>query len=925
MSAIFKESLKTSLLTSLYNDIKFNNNNYYYFIGHIVPWENDVIPDVENNVSNETYTRNNIIYIKKISINDLAFITPRYDWNSGIIFDKYDDLDSELHTKRFYCLTANNNVYKCIDNNNHSPSSVQPYSMSNNIIHTSDGYKWKYIYTLPVSMINKFLTNEYMPVTNSSIENYFTRGSIYSVTIANYGSGYADGTRIEVIGDGYQENNKLNISAIEITNGGYGYLNIPSVTFSDPYISTPFITNTEYLIGEYVKVENRIYKVTKGGISSNNIPTHTCICGNPISNGTLELLFVGKTISGSLILDDTDNFKIKQINVSGFVGEIIINNSGYGYSSTPEVIISDSFGTHATETTATCTAIILNNRVSSIDITNIGGDYINGQQYNVSIAPPFLNSINFSENLSIDDGDIIKQDDRYYEAKTSGLLGANTPIHKSGSLINGTVVLEYVGQQAYATPNIFYGYGYSTDPIATIEEPLLISLKNEDNYTVFPVDSTIINVVPKQILQAGDKYYLVENSGSLGLYNTPNHISGTVSYNGVDLTYLCTIKRIVDTPVDVLTNDFVLLLDYDRYYQATEDSTIITIPTHLSGTYDNLSYISLNYPNISIVSRKTEAIFSAIIENGQITGAICHNPGIGYTHAYMNIIDAYTGSGENAVIIPNIAQKNSNTKQLSVEMSAIPGAIDTIKILNGGTGYNTTPILTVQGDGSNCQLTATLTYGSISSVNIISSGYNYTNANIIIHRDINDSGLDANIVPIISPQSGHGKNPVSELYCSSLAINTNLNYEKVNGYNIIREYHQFGIIKNPNIYYTNLRYNGLIGSACYSAMAEINNELDYSIPLNDINNNIYIILSENFVQGYENMRYLLIQSLNNKKLDNNTILFQGTGQSIKSIKIMEINYPEIDKHSGDILLLDNRESFVTNLEQNVSLKTIINL
>ena len=40
---------------------------------------------------------------------------------------------------------------------------------------------------------------------------------------------------------------------------------------------------------------------------------------------------------------------------------------------------------------------------------------------------------------------------------------------------------------------------------------------------------------------------------------------------------------------------------------------------------------------------------------------------------------------------------------------------------------------------------------------------------------------------------------------------------------------------------------------------------------------------------------------------------------------MSIDYPDIDKQSGELLLLDNRESFLPNTEQSVVLKTIINL
>ncbi|BCU94882.1 MAG: hypothetical protein CM15mV6_2570 [uncultured marine virus] len=38
------------------------------------------------------------------------------------------------------------------------------YRYSTSIITTADGYRWKYLYTIPVGQVLKFFSNEYMPV-----------------------------------------------------------------------------------------------------------------------------------------------------------------------------------------------------------------------------------------------------------------------------------------------------------------------------------------------------------------------------------------------------------------------------------------------------------------------------------------------------------------------------------------------------------------------------------------------------------------------------------------------------------------------------------------------------------------------------------------------------------------------------------------
>ncbi len=295
MSYIFKNALKKSLLDSLYSEIKSNSNSYYYFLAKSDSWNNEELPPtVTDTIANEVNTRNNIVFLKKITVNDLAFIIPRRNWDYGVIFDTYDNNVEHLENYNFYCITSNNRVYKCIDNNGNTPSLIQPYATSQNVITTSDGYKWKYMYTIPIALVDRFLTNTYIPVINNITSEYYIRGSIYSATMANYGSGYSRDTTLEVIGNGYQRNNKLNILTCDLFNNGSGYLFKPTVTFSSPFNDIPFQTQTEYLLGEYVSVNERIYEVVKSGISSNIIPIHTCICSDPIDNGSLSLSFVGK-------------------------------------------------------------------------------------------------------------------------------------------------------------------------------------------------------------------------------------------------------------------------------------------------------------------------------------------------------------------------------------------------------------------------------------------------------------------------------------------------------------------------------------------------------------------------------------------------------------------------------------------------------
>ena len=69
---------------------------------------------------------------------------------------------STLHDSSFYVLTAARNVYKCLDNNSNTASTVEPTGTDVTILSTADGYKWKYMYTLSASEQANFLSTDFI-------------------------------------------------------------------------------------------------------------------------------------------------------------------------------------------------------------------------------------------------------------------------------------------------------------------------------------------------------------------------------------------------------------------------------------------------------------------------------------------------------------------------------------------------------------------------------------------------------------------------------------------------------------------------------------------------------------------------------------------------------------------------------------------
>ena len=168
-TSLLKFSLKTNLVKSVISEIVSNISKYYYVYCHPGSWTDDTSPEpVSDSYEYENKTRNEALLYKQIDANDICSVVPRVNWIAGYTFDMYGEYSSDspafsgataLETAQFYCLTDDYNVYKCLFNNNNSPSSIRPTGTSVTPITLDDGYIWKYIYTIPLSVRNKFLTS----------------------------------------------------------------------------------------------------------------------------------------------------------------------------------------------------------------------------------------------------------------------------------------------------------------------------------------------------------------------------------------------------------------------------------------------------------------------------------------------------------------------------------------------------------------------------------------------------------------------------------------------------------------------------------------------------------------------------------------------------------------------------------------------
>ena len=201
-----------------------------------------------DNLNAQHFPFDDMMAAKKIAASDVTFAVPRRNWTTGTTYDIYrhdygeyatgtttaitsNGGASTLHDSAFFVLTTARNVYKCLDNDGNTASTVEPTGTATTVLTTSDGYKWKYMYTLSASQQANFLSTDFMAVaTDSTVSSASIDGAIDVIKIKTAGSGGTNGTHtgIAIRGDGSGGVCSVTVAgglvtAVTVTTAGTGY------------------------------------------------------------------------------------------------------------------------------------------------------------------------------------------------------------------------------------------------------------------------------------------------------------------------------------------------------------------------------------------------------------------------------------------------------------------------------------------------------------------------------------------------------------------------------------------------------------------------------------------------------------------------------------------------------------------------------
>lgn len=470
------------------------NTAYYTFIGNHMPYSNAAVIPQPNDSISETVVDiyKNMIYGKRITQNDIVLMIPRNDYVSNKVYDMYDDTVGEanvsLFNSNYYAVVnadAFYHVFKCLDNNLGSNSTVQPefseIDIEDEVYQTSDGYVWKYMYTVDNTTVRKFATTEFFPViSNTQVVNSAKSGKIDVVKIEQAGRGYdnycngtfrADDLRIGGNTRVYSINASLTANTIpDYYNGCYLYITSGTgvgqykkiVDYTVNSSMKAIILQTAFTIAP---LADSVYEITPGvtiigdGTQTANAEARAIINSSGNSIQRIEMLATGenyKYATAGVVANP-----VVGVTNTAILRPIYSPPGGHGYDPAAEL-----------GATRVCVSTKFSNNDVDIPLTN---EY---RTVGFLKDPLFANvSINFSNGV----GNFIASE-RLYKVSSSVRIATDININTTSSIINAAadfVNQLNVGDYIYVTD----GTTYQLSTVNSITNSSYLTIASNGTFT----------------------------------------------------------------------------------------------------------------------------------------------------------------------------------------------------------------------------------------------------------------------------------------------------------------------------------------------------------------------------------------------------------------------------------------------------------
>ena len=279
---------------------------------------------------------------------------------------------------------------------------------------------------------------------------------------------------------------------------------------------------------------------------------------------------------------------------------------------------------------------------------------------------------------------------------------------------------------------------------------------------------------------------------------------------------------------------------------------------------------------------------------------------------------------------------DDGSSQWDVENNAVNGgvhhAIVTAKgsgYTNGDGAYEGVPIV---GDGSGGVCTVHVSGNQVTHITVTAPGTGYRNAQVIIATTTTGlsgigGGSGAVVKCIISPQIGHGADPVTELGGNHVIVNSRLEFGEGGGdFPTDNDFRRIGLVQDP--FSTGTTVASAASMAAYHQMT-LSDASDFSVDdiIRSAGADAAGVANSRIVSKTGNVvSHIPIADsaggFTNFAATNNVFLGNQNKGTVSSVNAA---FPEVVKHSGQILYVENRGAVTRAADQIEDIKLIIEM
>ena len=269
----------------------------------------------------------------------------------------------------------------------------------------------------------------------------------------------------------------------------------------------------------------------------------------------------------------------------------------------------------------------------------------------------------------------------------------------------------------------------------------------------------------------------------------------------------------------------------------------------------------------------------------------------------------------------------------TVAAAAVDGALDTIKIVSGGSSFSTSSgstitAIPIRGDGTGGVCSVTHTGGVITAATVTTAGSGYTYASVLASDIGNVSGADIDF--IISPPGGHASDAVAELGGFFVMMNVDFATSESGEFNTSNDFRRIALLRNPT--------DSTTGSTATASTLDATKSMTFSGTPGSFQADEKITQASTGAVGFvvdfnsttKVLRYIQPQ-FTNQGVDSNgnltafssTNTVTGATSSATGTPSSHDITPELTADTGDILYIENRKPISRASDQTENVKLIV--